>query len=186
MQRIDKTNLYILIDLKEISLLCHGVRKGANSSHTEVYNRPTAFGRNKYKYHQIKQWTIIEFMHNTARDVYPGIAFLDLTLTSWIGWSVLLSKECSFTCLQVTMGTNPLALAAPGKGDDSFVLDMATSAVALGKVLLHHICFYTILSDYFSCSLKTVRQVFNACIIFQIWEPSQGILCLLLIGEMMC
>ena len=32
------------------------------------------------------------------------------------------------------MGTNPLSVAAPGKDGDSFVLDMATSAVALGKV----------------------------------------------------
>jgi LDH2 family malate/lactate/ureidoglycolate dehydrogenase len=37
---------------------------------------------------------------------------------------------------QVMLGTNPLTLAAPGKDNDSFVLDMATSAVALGKVEL--------------------------------------------------
>ncbi|XP_022795576.1 uncharacterized protein LOC111334150 isoform X1 [Stylophora pistillata] len=35
---------------------------------------------------------------------------------------------------QSTLGTNPLSLAAPGKNGDSFVLDMATSAVALGKI----------------------------------------------------
>ena len=35
---------------------------------------------------------------------------------------------------QPTLGTNPLALAAPGTDGDSFVLDMATSSVALGKV----------------------------------------------------
>lgn len=40
-------------------------------------------------------------------------------------------KEC-------TLGTNPISLAAPAKNGDSFVLDMATSAVALGKVELHH------------------------------------------------
>ncbi|KAG7230899.1 hypothetical protein INR49_024927 [Caranx melampygus] len=39
-------------------------------------------------------------------------------------------KEC-------TLGTNPLSVAAPAKDGDSFVLDMATSAVALGKVELH-------------------------------------------------
>lgn len=33
-----------------------------------------------------------------------------------------------------TFGTNPITLAAPGKNDDSFVLDMATSTVAFGKV----------------------------------------------------
>ncbi|RMX37591.1 hypothetical protein pdam_00007868 [Pocillopora damicornis] len=35
---------------------------------------------------------------------------------------------------QVTLGTNPLSVAAPAKNGDSFVLDMATSAVALGKI----------------------------------------------------
>lgn len=33
-----------------------------------------------------------------------------------------------------TLGTNPITLAAPAKDGDSFVLDMATSTVALGKV----------------------------------------------------
>lgn len=35
---------------------------------------------------------------------------------------------------EVTVGTNPLSVAAPGKDGDSFVLDMATSSVALGKI----------------------------------------------------
>lgn len=35
---------------------------------------------------------------------------------------------------QATLGTNPLSLGAPGKDGDSFVLDMATTAVALGKI----------------------------------------------------
>ncbi|XP_067028461.1 uncharacterized oxidoreductase YjmC-like [Acropora muricata] len=35
---------------------------------------------------------------------------------------------------EVTLGTNPLSVAAPGKNGDSFVLDMATSCVALGKI----------------------------------------------------
>lgn len=33
-----------------------------------------------------------------------------------------------------TFGTNPITFAAPAKKDDSFVLDMATSSVALGKL----------------------------------------------------
>ncbi|XP_017571221.1 uncharacterized oxidoreductase YjmC-like [Pygocentrus nattereri] len=41
------------------------------------------------------------------------------------------AKEC-------TVGTNPISVAAPAKNGDSFVLDMATSAAALGKVELHH------------------------------------------------
>ncbi|XP_068218653.1 uncharacterized oxidoreductase YjmC-like isoform X1 [Palaemon carinicauda] len=32
------------------------------------------------------------------------------------------------------LGTNPIALSAPAKGDDSFVLDMATCVVAVGKL----------------------------------------------------
>lgn len=32
------------------------------------------------------------------------------------------------------LGTNPLSLAAPGKDGDSFVLDMATTTVAVGKI----------------------------------------------------
>ncbi|XP_060073880.1 uncharacterized oxidoreductase YjmC-like [Ylistrum balloti] len=35
-----------------------------------------------------------------------------------------------------TLGTNPVCMAAPGKNGDSFVLDMATSNVAWGKVEL--------------------------------------------------
>ncbi|KAL4622656.1 hypothetical protein GN956_G20165 [Arapaima gigas] len=41
------------------------------------------------------------------------------------------AKECM-------LGTNPISVAAPANDGDSFVLDMATSAVALGKVELHH------------------------------------------------
>ncbi|KAH1014747.1 hypothetical protein HUJ05_012579 [Dendroctonus ponderosae] len=35
---------------------------------------------------------------------------------------------------QATLGTNPLSLGAPGRKGDNFVLDMATTAVALGKI----------------------------------------------------
>ncbi|XP_023698049.1 uncharacterized oxidoreductase YjmC-like isoform X1 [Paramormyrops kingsleyae] len=41
------------------------------------------------------------------------------------------AKEC-------TLGTNPISVVAPANNGDSFVLDMATSAVALGKVELHN------------------------------------------------
>jgi LDH2 family malate/lactate/ureidoglycolate dehydrogenase len=33
-----------------------------------------------------------------------------------------------------TLGTNPLSLAAPANEGDSFVLDMAASVVAIGKI----------------------------------------------------
>ena len=53
-----------------------------------------------------------------------------------------------------TFGTNPLTLAAPGKDDDSFVLDMATTTVALGKVTAaihqHLTHFGTLYSPIFS------------------------------------
>lgn len=39
---------------------------------------------------------------------------------------------------QKFLGTNPISVAAPGKAGDEYVLDMATSAVALGKVELQH------------------------------------------------
>jgi len=35
-----------------------------------------------------------------------------------------------------SFGTNPITIAAPGKDNDSFVLDMATTTVAFGKVEL--------------------------------------------------
>lgn len=35
---------------------------------------------------------------------------------------------------KAALGTNPLSLAAPGKNGDSLVLDMATTAVAVGKI----------------------------------------------------
>ncbi|XP_012946979.1 ureidoglycolate dehydrogenase (NAD(+)) [Aplysia californica] len=36
------------------------------------------------------------------------------------------------------LGTNPICVAAKGEGDDEFVLDMATTTVALGKVEVKH------------------------------------------------
>jgi len=65
------------------------------------------------------------------------------------GWYAMLASEqglmglsfCNTSPLVVptrartpTLGTNPISLAAPGRDGDSFVLDMATSAVALGKI----------------------------------------------------
>ncbi|XP_048241076.1 uncharacterized oxidoreductase YjmC-like [Haliotis rufescens] len=38
---------------------------------------------------------------------------------------------------KATLGTNPLSLAAPARSGDEFVLDMATTTVALGKIELH-------------------------------------------------
>ncbi|KAK6165799.1 hypothetical protein SNE40_022644 [Patella caerulea] len=37
------------------------------------------------------------------------------------------------------LGTNPISVAAPANNDDNFVLDMATTPVALGKVEIKHV-----------------------------------------------
>lgn len=42
--------------------------------------------------------------------------------------------------IQPTLGTNPLSVAAPNRGDD-FVLDMATSTAAVGKVCCIWACY---------------------------------------------
>lgn len=44
------------------------------------------------------------------------------------------SLNANVDVLQETLGTNPISFAAPGIEGDDFVLDMATSAVAVGKV----------------------------------------------------
>lgn len=43
---------------------------------------------------------------------------------------------CPTRSLKPALGTNPISLAAPAKNGDSFVLDMATTAVAVGKIEL--------------------------------------------------
>lgn len=43
---------------------------------------------------------------------------------------------CPTRSVQPALGTNPISLAAPANNGDNFVLDMATTAVALGKVEL--------------------------------------------------
>merc|ERR1712241_633213 len=37
---------------------------------------------------------------------------------------------------QILVGTNPFSAAAKGEGGDKFVLDMATTAVAQGKIVI--------------------------------------------------
>uniref|UniRef100_A0A3Q2DY02 Uncharacterized oxidoreductase YjmC-like n=1 Tax=Cyprinodon variegatus TaxID=28743 RepID=A0A3Q2DY02_CYPVA len=53
-----------------------------------------------------------------------------------IGWVVAHGESHHFSASR-TLGTNPLSVAAPAEHGDSFVLDTATSAVALGKVELN-------------------------------------------------
>lgn len=40
----------------------------------------------------------------------------------------------------MAFGTNPIAFGAPAKNDDYYMLDMATSTVALGKVSTRLYC----------------------------------------------
>jgi len=65
---------------------------------------------------------------------------------------------------QVTVGTNPLSVAAPGKDGDSFVLDMATSAVALGKVSDQ-------INPYFSSQVGVVITNQNCVSVMNRWVP---------------
>jgi LDH2 family malate/lactate/ureidoglycolate dehydrogenase len=55
-------------------------------------------------------------------------------LSQYLRRRTLRQSVNGFCCEQPTLGTNPISLAAPAKGGDSLVLDMATTAVALGKV----------------------------------------------------
>jgi LDH2 family malate/lactate/ureidoglycolate dehydrogenase len=41
---------------------------------------------------------------------------------------------CPTRSMEAGLGTNPISFAAPADKDDSFVLDMATTAVAVGKI----------------------------------------------------
>lgn len=41
---------------------------------------------------------------------------------------------------QSALGTNPFSVAAPSKDGDAFVLEMSTTAVAVGKVCVLALC----------------------------------------------
>lgn len=56
---------------------------------------------------------------------------------------------------QAFFGSNPLSVAAPAQDGDSFVLDMATSVVALGKVIIINI----ISSKFFLSLWIFVQQI---------------------------
>lgn len=53
----------------------------------------------------------------------------------------------------MVLGTNPISLGAPANDGDSFVLDMATTATALGKVNMYYILRNTLWSvSYLHCN----------------------------------
>ena len=62
----------------------------------------------------------------SMRAMQQGMIGMSMTNTSPL-MSPTRSKEAA-------LGTNPLSLAAPAQNGDSFVLDMATTAVAVGKI----------------------------------------------------
>ncbi|KAJ7358781.1 hypothetical protein OS493_021560 [Desmophyllum pertusum] len=66
----------------------------------------------------------------SAQALQHGMIGMSMTNTS----PVVVPTRAS----QSSIGTNPLSVAAPGKAGDSFLLDMATSGVALGKVEMCH------------------------------------------------
>ncbi|KAJ8881309.1 hypothetical protein PR048_017790 [Dryococelus australis] len=61
---------------------------------------------------------------------------IDKARSTGVGW--VSAKGSSVTNIptpvRTALGTNPISVAAPANNDDSFVLDMATTAVAVGKV----------------------------------------------------
>ncbi|CAD5120442.1 DgyrCDS9012 [Dimorphilus gyrociliatus] len=66
--------------------------------------------------------------HYSLQAVREGMIGISMTNTS-----PLVVPTRASECI---LGTNPIAVGAPGLGDDCFVLDMATSAAALGKLEL--------------------------------------------------
>jgi LDH2 family malate/lactate/ureidoglycolate dehydrogenase len=66
--------------------------------------------------------------HYTIRAANEGLIGISMTNTS-----PLMSPTRS---TEAALGTNPISVAGPAKDGDSFVLDMATTAVAVGKVIV--------------------------------------------------
>ena len=50
--------------------------------------------------------------------------------------------------MQRALGSNPLCVVAPGKEGDSFTLDMATSAVAYGRVRSNLLIMLSVIYQY--------------------------------------
>lgn len=67
---------------------------------------------------------------------------------------------------QLAVGTNPITLAAPGKvPEDHFVLDMATSAVALGKVSFLYLLYVLLFGNYHNSSKISMLKIFPQTLI---------------------
>ena len=71
----------------------------------------------------------------TGRYVHDQYITLDDAHQSQKGCSSKSLLSVLAKLLQEMLGTNPIAFGAPGIEGDDFMLDMATTAVAVGKVL---------------------------------------------------
>lgn len=95
------------------------------------------------------------------RHVMPIYFHLNFFMWSIYSKLRILTHDLNLNVIQAVLGTNPLTLAAPAKDGDSFVLDMATTAVALGKVQTE--CIYrTILYNVQSHVHVLVYGTFNS------------------------
>lgn len=81
-----------------------------------------------------------------------GLVGMSMTNTSPLMMPTRAKKVNSYNALtgsyhlllQDTLGTNPISFGAPGVEGDDFVLDMATTVVAVGKVLPYIVRYYHI------------------------------------------
>jgi LDH2 family malate/lactate/ureidoglycolate dehydrogenase len=82
----------------------------------EFYSQILIIGSNHYG---IAGWYTIRAMNQ-------GLIGLSMTNTSPL--------MCPTRSIEAGLGTNPISFSAPGTREDSFTLDMATTAVAVGKI----------------------------------------------------
>lgn len=76
-----------------------------------------------------------------------------------------------FSVFKPSIGTNALSVAAPGRAGDSFLLDMATSAVAFGKVCYYNhkelIRLFTFEQNHFRSPLLFAEKFFLLTLCFE-------------------
>nr|CAD7395863.1 unnamed protein product [Timema cristinae] len=69
-----------------------------------------------------------------AKAKQTGVGWVVAKGSNHYGIASWYSTQALKKCMLAALGTNPLSLAAPALKRDSFILDMATSAVAVGKI----------------------------------------------------
>ncbi|PIO59010.1 malate/L-lactate dehydrogenase [Teladorsagia circumcincta] len=65
-----------------------------------------------------------------------GVKWLDLLVEKFLGIACTNTSPIMYPtrAAKAALGTNPIAIGAEGTGGDSYLLDMATTTVAIGKV----------------------------------------------------